>query len=230
MRFNIFIGFDRAEIVAYNICQYSIIRNASKPIPIIPLALHSLPWYQREFKNQSTDFTYSRFLVPFLSAYKGYSVFMDSDMLVRDDIFKIFEAADLDAAVSVVKHEYEPKTATKFLDQPQVNYPRKNWSSVIVFNNEYCWKLTPDYVNNADPAELHRFNWLNDSQIGSLPKEWNHLVGEYEPNPEAKIAHYTLGTPCFPEYMNQEFSDEWRRYYAEAVSCGMEMKKVFKKI
>jgi hypothetical protein len=112
-------------------------------------------------------------------------------------------------ALLVVKHDYTPKTATKFFGQQQTVYPRKNWSSLMVFNNARCHNLTPEDVNSASALELHRFKWMDDEAVGSLPLEWNWLVGEYEPNAEAKILHYTLGGPWFHEYDNRDHSEEW---------------------
>jgi hypothetical protein len=166
-------------------------------------------WRERDPK-QSTDFAFNRFLVPYLSNYEGWSVFMDCDMLARVDIKQLLNLAVDKYAVQVVKHEYTPKPEDKFLGQTQTIYARKNWSSVILFNNAACRMLDPQSVNRWTGLELHQFRWLDDAQIGSLPREWNHLVSEYEPNPDAKLVHFTRGTPCFPEYRDCEFAREWR--------------------
>lgn len=206
----IFIGFDQRETVAYHVCAQSIIKRASCPVAITPIALHNIKRvFDRPKEQQSTDFAFSRFLTPYLSGYKGFSVFMDCDMIVRTDIADILQYASTEHAVSVVKHDYTPKTGIKFLGAKQTVYPKKNWSSVMLFNNTKCGALTPDYVENASGADLHQFAWADS--VGELPKEWNHLVGELPENPDAKIVHYTLGTPCFKGYENQEFADEWRR-------------------
>lgn len=135
-------------------------------------------------------------------------MFMDCDMLVRCDIAELFEYVGSEHDVFAVHHNYAPSTGTKFLGNVQHNYPKKNWSSLMVFNNARCKALTPEKVNTAGGAWLHQFKWAN--HCGSIPKEYNHLVGEYHPNPDAKIAHFTLGTPCFEGYEDQEFADEWR--------------------
>jgi hypothetical protein len=111
--------------------------------------------------------------------------------------------------VLACKHDYVPKTERKFLDQVQTKYPRKNWSSVMLFNNARCRALTPEYVNTASGLDLHRFNWLNDEDIGDIPLEWNWLVGEYERKPDVKIVHYTLGGPYFDEYRDCDYAAEW---------------------
>jgi len=207
----IFVGFDENEAVAYHVLCHSILRQAGGPVSITPINKNNIPEFNRGKEDGSTDFSFSRFLTPYLSGYQGYSIFMDSDMLVRGDIYDVLGWVSLRNDVSVVKHDYTPKEGEKFLGNKQYAYPKKNWSSFMVFNNsaEACRSLTVKQVNEQSGAYLHRFQWCNDDRIGELPKEWNHLVGEYEPNPNARIIHYTLGTPCFEGYENQEWAEEW---------------------
>jgi len=132
-------------------------------------------------------------------------------MLCRADLAGL--AAEMerqsDKAVLVVKHDYVPKTERKFLDQVQTKYARKNWSSLMLFNNERCRALSAQYVNAASGLELHRFGWVDESLIGELPREWNWLVTEYDYNPAAKIVHYTLGGPWFDAYRDCDYAAEW---------------------
>jgi len=166
-------------------------------------------WRERN-PLQSTEFSFSRFLVPSLSNYEGWSLFMDCDMMVTSDIVELFQEANEKYAVHVVKHDYTPKTETKFLGQPQSVYERKNWSAVMLFNNSRCRQLTPQYVNTASGLQLHRFHWLHDSEIGSLPGKWNFLVGEYEkPKSVPANIHWTIGGPWFPEYVKTDYADLW---------------------
>ncbi|MCC7487909.1 MAG: glycosyltransferase, partial [Burkholderiales bacterium] len=161
--------------------------------------------------TESTEFSLTRFLVPRLSDYQGWSMFIDCDMLCLADVAELaaLAARSPDKAVLVCQHDYVPKTERKFLDQVQTKYPRKNWSSVMLFNNPRCAALTPEYVNTASGLDLHRFRWLNDEEIGGIPLEWNWLVGEYPRNPQAKIVHYTLGGPYFDEYRDCDYAAEW---------------------
>lgn len=205
----VFIGYDAHETVAFHVAAFSIMRRASIPVAITGLVLPQLRLTRARDPRQSTDFAFSRFLVPHLCDYQGRAVFVDCDMLARADLAQLLADADPQAAVSVVKHDYTPKDGSKFLDRPQAAYPRKNWSSVMVFNNALCRDLTPGYVNQASGLELHQFQWLHDALIGELPPEWNHLVGEYAPNPHAKLVHFTLGTPCFARFRHCEFAEEW---------------------
>lgn len=170
-----------------------------------------IPEYQRENEDGATEFSFSRFLTPYLSGYTGQSIFMDCDMLARGDIYDVFEHCALNKDVFVVKHHYTPKTTTKFLGNKQEPYPKKNWSSFMVFNNFTfpCKKLTPEKVSIESGAYLHQFKWTKEDRVGSLPIEYNHLVGEYEPNPKARVVHFTLGTPCFDGYKEQEYAEEW---------------------
>ena len=210
---DIFIGYDPNEAVAYYTLAHSIQRRASIPVRIAPVMQSQLKGiYKRQRgPTESTEFSLTRFLVPYLSGYRGWAVFMDCDMLCRTDIADLQRLIEqhADKAVLVCKHDYVPKTERKFLDRVQTKYPRKNWSSVMVFNNAQCRALTPEYVNSASGLELHRFQWVHDNLIGELPLEWNWLVEEYEYNPAARIVHYTLGGPYFDEYKRCDYADEW---------------------
>jgi hypothetical protein len=209
----VYIGFDPREAIAFAGLAHSIRRRASVPVTITPLVQRELRdkgLYTRERgPTESTEFSMTRFLVPALAGYEGWSLFMDCDMLCRADIAELFALREDDKAVMVAKHDYVPKTDRKFLDQVQTKYQRKNWSSLMLFNNDRCRALTPDFVNSATGLELHRFKWVKDELIGELPKEWNWLVTEYEYNPAAKIVHYTLGGPWFDEYRGCDYAAEW---------------------
>lgn len=199
---SIYIGYDSREPAAFAVLVDSLIRHSTIPLQITPLALTNLPLglcSQRRAHDESTEFSRTRFLVPYLSNYQGWSMFMDCDMVCQTDIAKLlFEIlGQREKAVLVCQHDYVPKSAEKFLGEKQVTYPRKNWSSLMVFNNERCKALTPDYVNTATGQQLHRFEWTTDDCIGTLPLEWNWLAGEYEANPEARLIHYTNGGPWF---------------------------------
>lgn len=216
----IFIGYDAKESIAYHVLAHSIIARATMPVSITPLARHQINnMYTRpRGPLESTDFSMTRFLVPALSNYEGYSIFMDCDMLCQVDIADIwmelarhFNAdGTVNKAVLCCQHDYTPGSGVKFLNQVQTAYPRKNWSSFMVLNNNLCRALTPEYVNTASGLDLHRFNWTTDDKIGSLPLTWNHLVGDYVPNPNAKILHYTLGGPWFEGSRNCDHADLWQ--------------------
>lgn len=215
----IFVGYDHVESVAFHVLNHSIQMRAKKPVAVIPVMLSQLKgiyWRERNPK-QSNEFSFSRFLTPYLSDYEGYSVFMDLDMLVRFDINEIIDLVSSADDVTVVKHEYEPKDTIKYLGAKQYPYPCKNWSSMMIFNNERCHNLTPEYVNGATPMDLHQFAWADS--VGELPTEYNHLVGEYDPNPNAKIVHFTIGGPYFHEYNGCEYSKEWWEEYDDMKNC-----------
>jgi len=231
----IFIGYDSREPVAYHVCAHSILSRASGPVAIIPLvqpALRAAGLYTRERgKTESTEFSMTRFLVPYLADYEGDAIFMDSDMLCLADIYEVMDVVERDRrtrveerrnqasrglrsnaaepAVYVCQHDYASTATVKFLNQINVPYPRKNWSSFMVFDCVRCKALTPARVNILSGLELHRFSWLDDGRVGALPLEWNWLVGEYVPNPKAKILHYTLGGPWFESYRNCDHAREW---------------------
>jgi lipopolysaccharide biosynthesis glycosyltransferase len=208
----VFIGYDSREAVAYSVLAHSIHARASEPVAIAPLMLSELEAILTRERHplQSTDFSFSRFLTPFLSDYAGWSIFMDCDMLVRDDIARLHALRDERFAVMVVKHDHVPKEARKFLDQPQTPYQKKNWSSVMLFNNARCKVLTPNYVNTASGLDLHQFKWIaGDDLIGELPHRWNHLVGYDAPTSEVSLVHYTIGGPYFTEYTDCEHARVW---------------------
>ncbi len=208
----IFVGFDSKEVVAYHVLSQSIIEYSSIPVEFSPIVLNHLGGIFTRERNplQSTEFSFSRFLVPYLSNYEGWSLFMDCDMLARTDIAELWALRDERYAVMCVKHDYQPKLETKFLGQTQTKYEKKNWSSLILFNNAKCRALTQDYVNTATGLQLHQFKWLeDDSQIGELPVVWNYLVNEYDRREDAKMVHFTDGGPYFEEYRNDDYADEW---------------------
>ena len=210
---NIFIGYDHREAIAYHVCANSIIRHSSKPISFTPLALTNMQDYQETHTDGSNQFIYSRFLVPHLMEYSGWAIFMDGDMLVRDDIEKLWALRDDSKAAMVVKHNYKTKMTEKYLGAKNEDYPRKNWSSVILWNCSHAANkvVTPEFIETATGAQLHRFSWLADDLIGELPNVWNWLPDEFGANQDAKLLHYTLGTPSFHDFATTPMGDEWHR-------------------
>jgi lipopolysaccharide biosynthesis glycosyltransferase len=210
---NIFIGYDHREAIAYHVCANSIIRHSSKPISFTPLALKNMQDYQETHTDGSNQFIYSRFLVPHLMEYNGWAIFMDGDMLVRDDIDTLWALRDDSKAVMVVKHDYKTKMTEKYLGAKNENYPRKNWSSVILWNCGHAANkvVTPAFIETATGAQLHRFTWLADELVGELPSVWNWLPDEFGANQDAKLLHYTLGTPSFHDFATTPMGDEWHR-------------------
>jgi lipopolysaccharide biosynthesis glycosyltransferase len=207
----IFIGYDQREIVAYHVCSNSIIRQSTNPLSISPLALNLLKDYNELHTDGSNHFIYSRFLVPYLMDYNGWAIFIDGDMILRDDITKLWNLKDDQYAVQVVKHNYKTKMPVKYLGSKNEDYPCKNWSSVILWNCSHIKNksLTPQFIENATGAKLHRFTWLDESDIGELPIEWNWLPDEFGSNEEAKLLHFTLGLPSFYEFTGSPMANEW---------------------
>lgn len=206
----VFLGYDPREAVGFHACVQSIIATASQPVQIIPV--HGA---QRDGTNA---FTYARFLVPYMCEYRGTAVFIDgSDMLVREDIIPLFGyAADPTKAVSVVKQEYTTRQKMKYIGTPMEtdnkDYPRKNWSSVMVFNCAHAKHraLHPDSIEAMSGELLHRLGWCKADEVGELPLKWNVLIGEGgEDKQPCAIAHFTLGIPAFPHYAKSLYADEW---------------------
>jgi hypothetical protein len=220
---NVFIGYDSKERVAYNVLSHSIIQNSTKPVAITPIALNNLKddFVRERNALSSTEFSFSRFIIPHLMNYRGWALFMDCDMLMFEDIAELWRLRDDKYAVQVCKHDYTPKTDTKFLGQVQTKYEKKNWSSFMLMNCAKCSALTPDYVNSASGLELHQFKWLEgDHLIGDLPLEWNWLVGEYDHKEDVNNVHYTEGGPWFEEYKDVDYSQDWFYNYKECMLIG----------
>ena len=221
---NIFIGYDSKEKVAYNVLSHSIIQNSTKPVAITPIALNHLKddFVRERNALSSTEFSFSRFMIPHLMNYQGWALFMDCDMLMFEDVSKLWRMRDDSKAIQVCKHNYTPKENKKFLGQVQTKYEKKNWSRFMLMNCKKCTTLTPDYVNKASGLELHQFKWLEgDHLIGDLPLEWNWLVGEYEYKEDVNNVHYTKGGPWFEEYAKCDYSQDWFRNLEESNGSGV---------
>jgi hypothetical protein len=223
----IFVGYDPREAIAYHVFCQSLIEHSNAPLIITPLALtHLNDIYREKHEDGSNQFIYSRFLVPHLSNFLGTSLFFDGDMIVETDIVGeiIKLTQNSDKAVHVVKHDYKTKFSTKYFGNKNENYPRKNWSSVIAFNNVHIRNrlLTPEFVAAQTGAYLHRFSWLDDDQVGDLPIAFNWLVGEYPTNKNAKLLHYTLGIPSIQGFQNSNQADQWFRYL-RVMNKGLEI-------
>ena len=214
---NIYIGYDSKEDIAYRVCKHSILKRSNSNLKVMSLKLYELVannMYSRDIDPlASTEFTYSRFLVPSLNKYNGWAIFCDCDFIFFEDVSKILENLDDSKAVYCVKHDYTPKEKHKMDGQKQTIYPRKNWSSFILFNCSHPSnkQLTVNLVNSETGSFLHQFKWLKDSEIGSLDERWNWLEGwtSNHNNNKPFAVHYTRGGPWFDEWQDVEFANEW---------------------
>ena len=221
-----FIGYDSKEDIAYRVCKYSLQKRSSVKLNIYSLKIEELIAKKLYFRSvdplASTQFTYSRFLVPALMSFKGWAIFCDCDFIFLEDISKILVSLDPSKAIYCVQHDYTPKEKHKMDGQKQTLYPRKNWSSFIVYNCDHPSnkKLTPEIVNSESGAFLHQFKWLKDSEIGSLDERWNWLEG-WTSNHNSNFpyaVHYTRGGPWFQEWQDVEFANEWIKERDEYLS------------
>lgn len=226
----VFIGYDGREPAGYEVALRSLLRKATqnvRPIPLVTAHMRgiNLYWRPEEFRNgirydvisdapMSTEFALTRFLVPALCDFEGWALFVDCDFLFRGDVAELFALKDESKAVQVVQHEYVPLDATKMDAQPQARYPRKNWSSAILWNCAHPAhrNLSLDEINSVPGLKLHAFWWLADALIGALPEAWNWLEGHSDFLIDPKAVHYTRGTPDMPGHENAAFADEWRSY------------------
>lgn len=210
----VFIGYDPRESAAYHVCCQSIIEHASEPVCFVPLASNLLGGFDGQ-RDGSNAFIFSRFLVPWVSKWRGWALFIDGDMVVRDDVAKLFQMRDEYKAAMVVKHEYHTRQQRKYLGTPlesdNVMYPRKNWSSVILWNCAHYANrfLRPENVAKAPTPYLHRFEWMTDDRLGELPVTWNYLETELPPEASPNLVHHTLGVPGFTLYADSDYSKDW---------------------
>jgi len=219
MTLKVFIGWDEREQEAYDVCVKSLLEHSSVELDIQPIIRSVLMDTNEYFREQpeagSVEFTYTRFLTPYLSAYKGWSLFIDCDFLFTKDVAELFAMKDDKYALMCVKHDYVPKNAVKMDGQKQVSYPRKNWSSCILWNCGHPANrtLTPYVASTQTGAYLHRFQFLADYMIGDLPLEWNWLEGEYDkPETPPAVIHFTNGGPWFENWQNVDYAELWQSY------------------
>ena len=220
-KIKIFMGFDRPSRIPTYVLADSIIENSTIPIEFTFLHKGTLEEFfdRPKGKYDSTEFSISRFLVPYLSNYEGWSLFIDNDMVVENDVAEILSFMTGDYSVRCTKHNQIVKGDTKFLGEKQTSYNMKNWTSVMLFNNSKCKALTPQYVSSAPGLDLHQFKWLDDieSQVGEIPLEWNYLADVQSVGQESvvmpKLIHYTEGGPFFKATSNCEYADNWLRVY-----------------
>lgn len=218
----VFIGYDSREDIAYQVLKYSIEKNAKKPVEIIPLKLKELT-AERHFNRpqdplQSTEFTYTRFLVPHLCGYEGTAIFMDCDMLCLGDINEVFELDLKNQALKVVKHDHRPSNTVKMDGKVQTSYPRKNWSSFMLLNCRKLTMWTKEAVETMPAKWLHRFEPIPDEQIGDIPNTWNVLDRFDE---TTKLIHYTEGGPWFENYKDHPYGGPWLAYEKELSNAGI---------
>lgn len=216
----IYTGFDPREEAGSHVFHSSVIHRASEPVAFIPLHLGLLQKHYGGGQRDGTNaFIFTRFLVPYLSGYQGFSIFADgADMLCRADISELWAMRDESKAVQIAQHDYNTHQPRKYIgtkmEADNGDYPRKNWSSLMLINcAHYSWRqITPEAVEKMTGAQLHRFSFIPDRFIGNLPLEWNWL-DEYGPNDEAKLIHYTTGTPAFEHYRSAPHADEFRAQF-----------------
>lgn len=233
-KLKIFVGWDSREDIAYQVCKFSIESRSSIDVEIIPLRLEELRRsgiYTRENDPlASTEFTFSRFFTPYLSNFSGPAVFCDCDFLWNCDAKDVLNLFDDKYAVQVVKHDYTPKELFKMDGQVQHIYPKKNWSSMIIFNTENPSNmvLTPQFLNQAAGSTLHQFKWLEDKEIGGINHSYNWLEGWYKEPVDGipKIIHYTRGNVYFENFQNVDYADLWKEEYKKMAGKVWETKLI----
>ena|SRR5690349_7534384 len=214
------VGYDPRESIAYHVLCQSVMERTTVPVSFIPLHVPMLGDFDGQ-QDGSNAFIYSRFLIPEIMNFDGWAIYCDSDMLARADLNELWSLRDDSKAVMVCQHDYKTRHTYKSIgtamETKNQDYPRKNWSSMVLWNcghpsNRF---LKRDIAARAGGKALHRFSWLNDDEIGSLPLEWNWLVGEYPYEPNAKLVHFTLGMPGFDHYRSCDYASEWKSYLNE---------------
>lgn len=231
----LFYGFDPREAIGAHVFLQSIVSKCSLPVEAVALT----PQLGKELgieSEGSNSFGKIRFAIPALCDFRGYAIYLDgSDMLCRGDLAELWEMRTGWDALQVVKHDYKTKHSRKYLgtelEAENLDYPKKNQSSCMIFNcNHYLNKhgLGLKNIQEKQASYFHRFSWLPEDRISELPAEWNWLVGENQFNPQAKIAHFTLGMPGFSHYSDSEYADEWKQAMQDAM-VGMQYEITFKR-
>ncbi len=214
---HVFVGWDSREDIAYRVCRHSLLRRASQPVTVVPLLqdeLRAQGLYDRPADPlASTEFTYTRFFVPYMMRFRGWALFCDCDFLWTADVAQLFAEADPRYAVMCVHHDHRPREAWKMEGQAQTVYPRKNWSSLVLYNCAHPKNraLTPGRINRETGAFLHRFQWLDDAEIGALDETWNWLEGWCEKPAQGvpNAIHYTRGGPWFDKWRTVDYARLW---------------------
>ena len=205
----IFIGYDSTQPEVYEVAKYSILKRSTN-VKVYPLKQDELNYTRSEDRLSSTEFTFTRFMIPQLT--NGWALYCDCDFLFLEDVNNLFSIADDKYAVMCVKHDYKPLTNIKMNNKQQYVYPRKNWSSLILWN---CDHTDNKNINVNDESKdgkwFHRFSWLEDDQIGDIPYQWNWLVGYYNEG-KPKALHYTDGGPWLEDYRDVEYGELWNKY------------------
>ena len=230
----VFVGWDQREPEAYEVCRHSLVRRSSIPVEVDAIKIDDLRARGLYWRGQdplaATEFTYSRFLTPALAGFRGTALFCDCDFLWLADIAELLAQADETKAVHCVQHDYRPTEAVKMDGKAQTLYPRKNWSSLMLFNCEHpsVRALTPEVVNRETGAFLHRMQWAKDEEIGGLPTEWNWLEGwSAKPDQgEPKAVHFTRGGPWFEAWRNVDYADLWLAERALAMEDAAEARRL----
>lgn len=228
-----YIGWDPREVDAYQVAVSSIVQQTNSHISVHPIVRNQcmamgMYWRPQSVQNNvlwddisdapmATEFALTRFLVPHLRPETQWALFMDCDVMAMADVGDILQEADPRYAVMCVKHDHRPREAQKMDNQVQTAYPRKNWSSVMLWNTHHPANsyLTLEAINEWRGLDLHQFRWLPDSLIGGLDQRWNYLVGHSPKNIDPAIVHFTDGVPSMKGYENCEYADIWRSWRRE---------------
>ncbi len=226
----VFIGFDPREEIAFDVCRHSLLRRSSVPLHVRALrqdGLRVAGLYRRacfvrdgqqvdaiDGRPFSTEFSFTRFLVPALCRYEGWALFVDCDFLFLADVAELCRHMDESKAVMVCRQRHDPAEGVKMDGQAQSRYRRKNWSSFMLLNcgHPAVKRLTVAAVNEQPGSWLHGFEWLEDGRIGDLPHAWNWIAGTTRGSPKA--IHYTSGGPWFTDHASVAFAREWRDEHA----------------
>lgn len=221
---DIFVGYDPREPAAYHVFCHSVLQRASVPVAFHPVRLEAIKEYRESHDDGSNAFIYSRFLVPSLMGHRGWALWADGDMLCRADIAELWALRDLYMAVQCVQHAYKTHAPRKYLGSPNNDYLCKNWSSLMLINCAHmAWRqMTPQRIEKMTGEELHRFKFIPRDRVGQLPPEWNWLANELPYHPEAKLVHFTIGTPGFTEYSDCDYANEWHNASSQVIYCGRE--------
>lgn len=212
----IFVGWDDRFPEPADVLRFSLLKHSSIPLDIRYLKLSELNLTRDYDPLASTQFTYSRFLVPHICNYQGKAIYLDNDMVCLGDVRELDDLDMSDHALRVVKHDHRPETTTKMDGAVQTTYPRKNWSSLMIMNCANLRLWTKTTVETQSGAYLHRFQDIPDEQIGDIPSTWNTLDWMDD---TTRLIHYTNGGPWLAAYRDHPHADVWFEMREEMVSA-----------
>ncbi|MBY0549074.1 MAG: hypothetical protein K2W95_17505 [Candidatus Obscuribacterales bacterium] len=207
----VFIGASSTEWLPAKVLEYSIRKNASFAVQTVNLANCVRPFKMPlDASNKPrTPFSFQRFLIPELMQYSGRAIYLDSDMLVLQDIAKLwrmpFSGANL--------------ICTSALNQAQ---RAVQYSVMLLDCNSLNWNIDT-LVNDLDSGALSYEALVHGmaaarKPAARIPPTWNFL-DKYVPGTTALIHYTNMHSQPWLSREN-DAAAVWFQHLREAVLSG----------